>query len=158
MTGSRKLSVAEYLKVLQLEYLSHKTREFVYEDPGFIKMNREIAGKKKEKILNLSKKFQLLSIFDSKHYFEEFVNTVFFQEFGLPSLQYSIDADKAKAVAYWDKYFLLKPHVIVEYNNQDYLVVENFPNKDILEINYGKEILTLPYTWIKIKRLNIPFE
>lgn len=158
MTGSRKLSIAEYLKVLQLEYLSHKTREFVYEDPGFIKMNREIAEKKKEKIMNLSKKFHLLSIFDSKHHFEGFVNTVFFQEFGLPSLQYSIDVEKAKAVAYWDKYFLLKPQVVIKYNNKEYSVIKNFPNKDVLEIQQEKEILALPYTWIKIKRLNIPFE
>lgn len=158
MTGSRKLSIAEYLRILQLEHLSHKTREFVYEDPGFIKMNREIAEKKKEKIKNLSKKFQLISIFDSKTYFEDFLNKEFFQEYGLPSMQYGANLDKNKAVSYWDKYSLLKPGTIVEYSGVRYSVVKNYPNKETVEVYTTGNVLSLPYTYVKIKRLQIPFE
>lgn len=54
---SRDLSITEFLQVLQLEYFSFKTRELIYERPEFIKMNRDIAEKKKEKIINLAKSF-----------------------------------------------------------------------------------------------------
>ena len=57
---SRDLSITEFLQVLQLEYFSFKTRELIYERPEFIKMNRDIAEKKKEKIINMAKNFHMI--------------------------------------------------------------------------------------------------
>ena len=111
MNASRKLPVAEYLKVLQLEYLSYKLRELIYEEFEFIKINREIALKKKEKIQNLAKKISALSIFDSQEFFNSFLSREFLQEFGLPKIQYGIDEKRNQAVSYWDKFYVLKLHV-----------------------------------------------
>ncbi len=153
MNGSRQISAIEYLKVLQLEYLSHKLREAIYVKPEFIKMSREIASKKKVKILEIAKKFQLLCIFDSEEQFAGFCEKNFFQEFGLPKFQYGLNTDKKKAVAYWDMFYLLKPGTEVIYKNKTYKIDGNDPNSQYVQILVNGDFVLLPYTDIKIKGL-----
>ena len=43
MDRSRELSTDEYLKVLQLEYFTHKVRSLIFDKPEFIKMAKDIA-------------------------------------------------------------------------------------------------------------------
>lgn len=155
---SRNLSISEYLKILQLEYFSCKIRELIYERPEFVKMNKEIAEKKKEKILGLGKKFQMLTIFDSVRNADEFWKNDFVQEFGLPSFQYSYDEKKKAIILHWDKFYLLKPGTTVLYNGIEYAVKLNYPESDsIVIIKSGKSEI-VPYTYIKIKSLMTHFD
>lgn len=153
MNASRKLPVAEYLKVLQLEYLSYKLRELIYEEFEFIKINREIALKKKEKIQNLAKKISALSIFDSQEFFNSFLSREFLQEFGLPKIQYGIDEKRNQAVSYWDKFYVLKPGVSVEYKGEICKVCSNDPVMEVITLCKDKEELYIPYTYVKLKDL-----
>lgn len=155
---SRDLSIAEYLKILQLEYFSCKVRELIYERPEFVKMNKEISEKKKEKILGLGKKFQMLTIFDSNQNAEEFWKEHFVQEFGLPAFQYSYDEAKKKAISYWDKFYLLKTGMTILYNGTEHQVKTNCPEVDSIFIALDKKTKPIPYTYLKIKNLVTRFD
>lgn len=153
MDGSRKISGKEYLKQLQLEYLSHKLREAIYKRPEFIKMSREIAEKKKDKILEISKKFQTPCLFDSETFFSEFCEREFFQQYGLPNFQYNSNPVKSKAVAYWDAFYLLAPGTEIVYKDQVYRVDGNDPDAKYIQVIVNGEFALLAYVEVKIKGL-----
>ena len=156
--NSRKLNVSEYLKVLQLEYLTYKVRSLIFERPEFVKMNSDIAIKKKEKIEDLTKRFCLTSIFDSQYSFQNFLNENFLNESGLPNFQYSLDEEKRKAQIYWDKKYLLKPGTSVFFKDIEYIVQNNYSDNDMLLISLNKEVCTVSYSDIKIKNLMTCFD
>lgn len=150
MEQGRKLSTIEYLKFLQLEYLSCKLRSLIYDRPEFVKMNVDIAEKKREKIENLTHKFSMMSMFNSLESFSSFVSNEFVQEFGLPKIQYSTDEKKKRAVSYWDRICLLPLNSEVFYKDQSYLVVDNHPDKECATIKRGMDKIYIPYTYIKM--------
>lgn len=154
MEASRKLPINEFLKVLQLEYLSYVLRSLVYERPEFIKMSEEIAKKKKEKIENLAKKFRLLSIFDSKEAFILFLNRDFLQEFGLPKIQYGTNTERNKSVSYWDKYYIFKEGRKVTFKDEICSILSNNPQEDSVTIKYKGGHLVLPYTYVNLSELS----
>lgn len=154
MVGSRKIPVTGYLKMLQLEYLSCKLREALYERPEFIKMNREIAKKKEIKIREIAKKFQLLCIFDSRERFQDFCAKEFFEVFGSPKLQYSLDPKKKKSVLYWDMFYLFKEGTIISYKGKTYKVKSNDPNAHMLQIVKDGKDLVLNYVDVKLVKIN----
>lgn len=151
MEASRKISIKEYMKVLQLEYLSFSLRGMIFDKAPQIKMSKDIAEKKKEKIQNLSERFALESVFSSEESFNSFVEKEFICEFGLPKIQYSIQEDKRKSQEYWDSFYLLKKGTLVYYQNKPYQVKENYPlDKNVLLEN---DIL-VPYTYVQLKYLS----
>lgn len=154
MDASRKLPINEFLKVLQLEYLSYVLRSLIYERPEFIKMSEEIAKKKKEKIENLAKKFRLLSIFDSQEAFALFLNKEFLQEFGLPKIQYGTDVERNKSVSYWDKYYVFREGKKVAYKDKICTILTNNPTEETVSIKYKGEYLVLPYTYVNLTELS----
>lgn len=154
MESSRKLPINEFLKVLQLEYLSYVLRSKIYERPEFIKMSEEIAKKKREKIENLAKKFRLLSIFDSREAFMLFLNQDFLQEFGLPKIQYGTNIERNKSVSYWDKYYILKEGRRVSFKNEIYTIVANNPSEESITIKQKGEYLALPYVYVSLIELS----
>lgn len=157
MEPSRKLPVGDYLRVLQLEYLSNKLRALIYETPIFIKVKTDIAFKKQDKIKKLAKKINAFSIFDSPKFFDSFVEREFLNEFGLPNLQYGIDEEKNRKNAWWDKFYLFKPGTIVEYEGRDCKVLENDPDLNLLYLKTGlpdNENPYIPYSYVKIKNLS----
>ena len=145
---SRDLSITEFLQVLQLEYFSFKTRELIYERPEFIKMNRDIAEKKKEKIINLAKKFHMISIFDSKKAFQRFFTQCFSQEYGMPNFQYGTNQEKNISISYWDKFYLFHAGNMVSYKKEIYKIKTNIPDEDSIILNVKGEDITLPYVYV----------
>lgn len=135
---NKKLKPKDYLKMLQLEYLTCKVRALIYEKPEIIKMNEDVARMKKEKILNLCTKFGLRSIFASERDFREFYHSVFVDEDSLLRLnmQYSTDENKATKQLYYDKLFFFKKGTDVDViiNSSVYKVIENRPNEDCVII------------------------
>lgn len=154
MDTSRRLPISEFLRVLQLEYLSYVLRSLIYTEPIFVKMNEEIAKKKRDKIKNLSEKFKLLSIFDSEELFRFFLEKEFLQEFGLPKFQYGTDPKKKLSVFYYDKYYVLKESSKVDYRGQIYLVKRNNPETETISLNIGGSITEVPYTYVNFVELS----
>jgi hypothetical protein len=88
MEKSRKISLEQFVINLQLEYLSCKLRSIVYnriESVELVKIYKDIAEKKKAKILNLKQRFRLGTMFDSDKAFSDFYLKEFLQEYGLPN-------------------------------------------------------------------------
>lgn len=127
---SRTISSVEYLRFLQLEFLSYSLRANIYEKEGFIKMCKDISKKKKEKIISVGKRFNLLTIFDSQELFDNFLENEFNREFGLPRLQYVPETEKY--VRHWDKYYLLSKGKRIVFQNQSRTICDNWPDKEVL--------------------------
>lgn len=155
MTASRKLPISDYFRILQLEYFSYKMRELIYDEPLFSKMNGEIAKKKKIKIQDLAKKIGIISIFDSQNVYDTFLEKEFLQEFGFPNIQYGIDEEKKRAVAYWDRVSLFKEGVIVSYKGKPHKVLNNDPyfNQILVEDLENNQELFLSYVCVKLDYL-----
>lgn len=154
MEKSRKISLEEFVRNLQLEYLSCKLRAIAYnriESVELVKVNNDIAEKKKEKIKNLIQRFFISTMFDSDEAFYSFYHKEFLQEYGLPNLQY---AEKTKrSVLFWDKFHLLKPGTIIWYKGKEYRVKTNHPNEDTVVILVDGKLETIPYTYFRMKGL-----
>lgn len=146
---SRNLNTTEFFKVLQLEYFSFKLRSLIYDRPEFVQMNRDIAERKKEKILLVAKKFRLISIFDSEALYKEVLEKEFYQEYGCPNFQYGADENKKASVLHWDKYYLFKPGTKVVYKKEVCKVKHNLPDEDSLVIATKNGNVTLPYIYVQ---------
>lgn len=146
---SRTIDNGEFLKILQLEYFSHKLRSQVYDRPEFIKMHNDIAERKKQKVLDLASFLHAPHIFESDRNFEQFYKNEFLQEYGLPKLQYT--PKNEKHLSYWDKYYLFKKGTVVVWHHQEYKVKTNYPNEEMLVLE-GVSV-ELSYIDVKIKLL-----
>lgn len=152
MEKSRKISLEQFVINLQLEYLSCKLRSIVYNRVvELVKMYKDIAEKKKAKILNLKQRFRLGTMFDSDKAFSDFYLKEFLQEYGLPNLQYS--EKTKKSVMFWDRFHLLKPGTIVIYKGKEYKVKINHPNDDNVVIWVNDIPEQIPYTYFKMRWL-----
>lgn len=157
MEKSRSLTNEEFIKILQLEYLSCKLRSIIYDRPEFKKMNEDIAEKKKFKILDLSKKFLLPNIFELDEAFEFFWKKEFIQEYGLPNFQYN--PKSKELISYWDKFYLLKPGETVIWEGTEYTIKANHPNENSVRILKNGVSSFVPYIYFKIKLLyTLPLE
>lgn len=154
MEKSREISLEQFVINLQLEYLSCKLRSIVYnriESVELVKIYKDIAEKKKTKILNLKQRFRLGTMFDSDKAFSDFYLKEFLQEYGLPNLQYS--EKTKKSVMFWDRFHLLKPGTIVIYKGKEYKVKINHPNDDNVVIWVNDVPEQIPYTYFKMRWL-----
>lgn len=148
ITKGKELTMFEYFQQLQLEYLSCKLRQIIYDEKSFSDQNREIAEKKQEKILNLSEKLDALSVCNSKHIALSTIRYQFIQPFGLPNLQYSTSQGN---IAFWDRVHLFKEGTIVSYcDGRKFKIIKNFPNEDIVLIRNKKEEFYCPYNYVSI--------
>ena len=126
MEKSRIIPLKDYLKTLQLEYLSYCLRVSIYEKPEFIKMCEDICHKKKEKILSVAKRFNQSTIFENKMTFDLFFDQEFNQKQGPPNIQYT--PMNSRCVSFWDKTYLFKKGVTVTYKGEECVILENFPS------------------------------
>jgi hypothetical protein len=104
---SRDISIHDYYSLLQIEYLNYLCRYKIYKREEDIKKFSDICIKKREKIESISKKNNLLSIFNSEEYKKKYIEK-FLNEWGLPNFHYRDDYQK-KVKGHWDKvYFLFR--------------------------------------------------
>lgn len=140
---NRKLTSEEFMKMLQLEYLSYKVRSLIVEKPEFVKMNEDIAKMKKEKIQELSFKSGLRNIFQSDQEFYDFYHNHFFNSWTTKNLllhidmQYNSDSSKKDGQFFYDKFFLYKKGTPVIYQNEVYTVVRNNAREATVILSLG---------------------
>ena len=158
MEKSRALSIDEYLKVLQLEYLTNKVRSLIFDRPEFVKMASDIAEFKKERIELLSKRHFKSSIFMSTEGFRNFYENVFLNPFGLPNLQYHNDEKKRASQWFWDVVHLFKKGQIVIYEGEEYPILGNNMKDQTVCIQIGKKKKNVKYSEIKIQKLVMCFD
>lgn len=156
----KKLSLSEFLRILQLEYLTYKVRSLIFDKAEIIKFNLDIARMKKEKILGLQKKFHIATIFDSLESFMNFYNNEFLnKDTNSCNMQYSLDEKKKEAQEKWDRIGLYKAGTKVIYQNQECLVFRNLQFKKHVVLSYNNRLVdTVPYDKIKIKDLVTAFD
>lgn len=146
-----KLTPCEYLTQLTFEWFSWKLRSKVYENEEYCKFANDLATKKRVFIDQVSKKYNLATIFDSKEkfdlYFKKFTNKT-----GLPKLKF-LNNGKEASTLFWDKNSLFRVGESIMIGDKNGVIVENFPEENIckvildgdfiIEVNYGAVTLLL---------------
>lgn len=90
---TRNLSFTQFFEVLQEEYLICELRVAIYPNQKDKDIWKSIMAKKKEKILDISSKNELPSIFDFEQIKKEFSKRVI-PEFGKPKFFYKDDCQR----------------------------------------------------------------
>lgn len=140
----------DFLRVLQLEYFTHKLRSMIYRDPEYARVSYEISEKKRRKISEIGLKFNLVTIFDDGNYFDDFLNINFFREFGMPNFQYK-NEEQRKVQGNYDRWYMFYRGRVVLYCGRECKVLENNPSTQMLKILFkGKKVL-VGYDEITIK-------
>ena len=147
---NKELTLFDYFEQLQMEYLSYKLRESIYNKEEFSKQSKDIAEKKKEKIINLSQRLGVLSVCDCFHIYEIYVRK-FIQSYGLPLLQYN---DNQQSLIYWDRISLFKEGESVEFiDGEEYFIVKNLPKLSSVIIQNSEREIQCPYHYISIEQM-----
>lgn len=139
-----------FLRVLQLEYLTHKLRSMIYRDSEYARVSYEISEKKRKKISEIGLKFNLVTIFDDGNYFDDFLNMNFFQEFGMPNFQYKNEEQK-KVQGNYDRWYMFYRGRVVLYHGRECKVLENNPSTQMLKILFKGNKVLVKYDEITIK-------
>jgi hypothetical protein len=100
---TRVIPISDFYTRLQLEWISYKCRALIYHRPFDKKKFMEICDKKKEKILQISLKNCLPSIFNNKEQQKKYTLR-FFGQTGIPAFCYRDDYQIA-IKGYWDLYY-----------------------------------------------------
>lgn len=158
MDKSRELSIDEYLKVLQLEYFTHKVRNLIFDKPEFVKMASDIAEYKKERIELISKRHFKTSIFVSMEEYMNFYEKEFLNPTGLPNFQYSTNEQKKSSQWFWDVIYLLAKGQVVIYNNEECRILKNDIKEQTVTIKVNGKRKEVKYQDVKIKRLIMCFD
>lgn len=158
MDRSRELSTDEYLKVLQLEYFTHKVRSLIFDKPEFIKMAKDIAEFKKERIELLAKKHFKCSIFLSAEEYFSFYEKEFLNPTGVPNFQYPANEQKRNSQWFWDMIYLFGKDQVVIFEDNEYRILKNDTKNQTICIKMGKKKKDVKYSGVKIKRLIMCFD
>lgn len=158
MDRSRELSTDEYLKVLQLEYFTHKVRSLIFDKPEFIKMAKDIAEFKKERIELLTKKHFKCSIFLSAEEYFSFYEKEFLNPTGVPNFQYPANEQKRNSQWFWDMIYLFGKDQVVIFEDNEYRILKNDTKNQTICIKMGKKKKDVEYSDVKIKRLIMCFD
>lgn len=86
MDKTRNLSVSEYFEVIQKEYLIANFRKKIYYNPKDKKYYEKVMRFKRQKIEDIAKRNNLLSIFNSEDKMNEIRNELF-DKLGKPKFQ-----------------------------------------------------------------------
>lgn len=144
-------SQEEFIHKLEMEYLTHKLRSLVYRKMKYIKLSKDMAERKKQKIQALGLKFGVLTMFDTG--VEEFVKEHFWNERGLPNLSYK-DNEQKRVQGNYDAWYLLYRGTIIMYNGEPCTVVSNNPSTRTIQVldgcfamGYDEISLVNDYDW-----------
>ena len=149
MDRSRELSTDEYLKVLQLEYFTHKVRSLIFDKPEFIKMAKDIAEFKKERIELLAKKHFKCSIFLSAEEYFSFYEKEFLNPTGVPNFQYPANEQKRNSQWFWDMIYLFGKDQVVIFEDNEYRILKNDTKNQTICIKMGKKRKDVKYSDVK---------
>lgn len=137
---------AEFLRKLQLEYLTQKLRSMVYREGQYTKIAEDIAEKKATKIKALGIKFGIKTMFETG--VDAWVTDNFWNAYGLPNLQYK-DEEQKRVQGNYDAWYLLYRGTVVDYNGKEVTVVSNNPSNSSVRI-LSDGYMTLSYNDISL--------
>lgn len=149
-TGMNRLSVGEFIELLQMEFISRKMRSIFYDDPKAKAANADIAEKKKEKIMDMAKKMGCLTIFDREQLLEEMFYKKFLNPYGLPNLTYG---NKSESVRWYDKRSFIKRGHWVSFRGKSCKVIDNDAEMEEVCITYDKQKVHVPYNFVTLLTL-----
>ena len=136
-------SQEEFIHKLEMEYLTLKLRSFVYRKMKYVKLSRDMAVKKKEKIQALGVKFGIPTMFDTG--VAKFVNEHFFS--------YK-DSEQKRVQGNYDAWYLLYRGTVIMYNGEPCTVVSNNPSTRTVQVldgcfamSYDEISLVNDYDW-----------
>lgn len=145
-----RLSAGEFIELLQMEFISRKMRSIFYDDPKVKSINAEIAKKKREKIVDMSKKMGCLTIFDRETLLEEMYYKKFLNPYGLPNLTYG---NKGDLVRWYDKKSFVKRGHWVTFRGKPYKVVDNDAEMEEVCFIHDKRKIYVPYNFVTLLTL-----
>lgn len=140
---NRDITKEEHFKNLQLEYISYKFRELLYDEAYGGERFSSICKGKVDKIKSLGLRQCLTSIFDSKKIQEKYLN-IFLNENKFPLFQYR-DEYQSKVKGYWDRVYYYSTDGLFIYSKtgeECKILVPDVPNFQltISIINSGKRV------------------
>lgn len=147
MAMQNNVKRGEFLKKLQLEYLTYKLRSQIYTNEKFAGVARDIAEKKRAKILKVSKDFGMGTMFDTG--VQEWVQEFFWNSHGLPNLQYK-DEEQHRVQGNYDAWYLLQRGMTVLYQGVEMVVVANDPSNSVVRV-----ARTGMKTWLKYEEISL---
>ena len=150
LDDNRSESRKNFLIKLQLEYLTQKLRSQIYRNERYAKVASDIAAKKKNKILELSIKFNLQCMFNSYHDIENFICQYFWNDLGLPNFQYK-DDEQRRVQRNYDCWYLLYRGTNVMYKGNEAKVLVNDPSKETVIIETFSGEICVKYSEINLK-------
>lgn len=115
----------DFIRKLQMEYLTHKLRSMVYRKMKYIKISKDIAEKKKKKIQLLGQKFGIATMFETG--VRQFVQEYFWNECGLPNMSYK-DDEQRRVQWNYDAWYLLYRGTHIMCDGRKYAVANNNPS------------------------------
>lgn len=142
-----KLKVVDFLNRLQLEYFTHLLRSKIYEEPVFVKMHKDIAQAKREKILQVSAIKHVPCIFNDEKLYEDVLQNQFLQPYGLPNFIYN---PLKKDCSFYDRKYIFQEGRKVRYKGVEYPVFRNYAKEGMIDIYIGEHIQTLRYTDVEL--------
>lgn len=145
----KRLRHRQFLTRLQLEYLTHKLRSSIYRNGTYASVAADIAKKKRLKIIELSVKFNVDSIFTPGYNVAEFVEKNFWGKKGLPAFQYK-DEEQRRVQGNYDRWYILYRDTKVLYKGTIMEVVSNNPAKEEVKIRGSKGDFLVKYNDITI--------
>lgn len=108
VTKSRSLTKQEFFSIIQLEWISNKVRENIYERDCDKKRFNDICEMKKEKIDKYADRECVKSIFTSKEIKLKYIHRFLMD--GTVNFEYKDIFDKEKT-GKWDKFYLAKSDI-----------------------------------------------
>lgn len=138
-----KAKQKEFIKALQLEYLTQKLRSFIY-DEKYSKVASDIAKKKRNKIIELGQKFGINTIFSDSIDINQFVKDNFWNNTGIPNFQYK-DEEQKRVQGNYDCWYLFFRGTKVKYLGEEYSVVINNPSEKKILVENGKRRVKISY-------------
>lgn len=134
---------------LQLEYLTHKLRSIIYRNQTYAGVAADIAEKKRSKIMELSSKFHVDTIFTPGFDVSKFVEENFWQPNGLPLFQYK-DEEQRRVQGNYDKWYILYRKTKVLYRGEEMEVICNNPSTQELKLRGRKGEFFVKYIEISL--------
>jgi hypothetical protein len=141
MNNARSLSVAEYFRVIQREYLMAEFRRKIYFSPKDKRYFSRVMEFKREKICDIANRNKLTSIFTSPEKMRD-VRAELFDSLNRPLFAmsakdwmnyYSVNSDFSYRGEVW-KLDAVKGDFITLYNERSQVYADNVPKSEVIRV------------------------
>lgn len=144
---SRELHLPDLFKLLQLEWITYKVRQNIYQRGCDLKKFNDILKMKEEKIDKFALRNSIPSIFSSKNKMEKYLE-MFYPINSVPDFQYT--PKNKESYLMFDRLFFFKQNTHVTYKEQNCQIQYNDCTKCelVLKLESG-EFKKVPYSEVR---------